>query len=214
MEMNFKSKMDFVDLASFISILILLIITPLSICWLWSFYLLRNTPEIAARRPYSSILAGAICIGGAIFGTIILLIYNSSIITRFPYAVVLTNSIALVVYVGPYHLFTYRAYMVFFDICWNKAMEHQSWRLYIDPNETNWFLKHRSTWGSKNRIAALLFTHFIIWLIIIIVLSATISAQTVNCLWVQQECYHYFVIFDDFYFISNEIKLTLRFELT
>eukprot|EP01084_Bolivina_argentea_P066724 121647_1 len=120
-------------------------LAPFSVCWLWCFYILRNTKEIASRRPYSSMIAGILCIVGFVLkDPFVLAMYNTSFIDVIPYAPAITNTISQFTNIAPFHIFTYRAYMVYFDIKWNQAMEDVEWRTYIDANESNWFLKNKN----------------------------------------------------------------------
>ena len=53
----------------------------------------------------------------------ILLLLNVSFTRWLDKAYILTNALTLFAQSAPFHIFTYRAYMVYFDIKWNLAMK-------------------------------------------------------------------------------------------
>ena len=130
--------MDTVSFGSLLCICYLIVLAPVSILALWSFCILRNVTEISARRPQSAILAGAFCIiFFAIDAPFCLAVYNSEFIPIFDYCNVLTNLASMIVLMGPPHIFTYRSYMVYFDIKWNVAMAEQSCRYIYSVSVRN-----------------------------------------------------------------------------
>eukprot|EP01084_Bolivina_argentea_P030191 55979_1 len=51
----------------------------------------------------------------------------------------------------------HRGCMVYFVIKFNCALEDSKWRLFVDPIESNWFLKNKKKWGSGKRLSIILF---------------------------------------------------------
>eukprot|EP01084_Bolivina_argentea_P208990 356102_1 len=158
--------MDFssVDTANWIAISILEFMGIFMLLWVITFYRLRHLEEIYARRFYSSFLAGILnTFGCIIVWPFILITLNMKSVPLIPYIPTLCNCLAMVCSTGVYHIFSYRGWMVYFDIKFNKALRNAKWRLELDPDETNWFLNHKTVWGKGKRIATLLFIHWFFW---------------------------------------------------
>eukprot|EP01084_Bolivina_argentea_P087392 157838_1 len=196
-------------------------------CWFYIFYRLIHIPHIHMRKPHTSLLTGFLSIIGVLFSHNFQLIFmNTPSIKYIPFTNLLTYFFIMLATGGTYSLLTFRAYMVYYDICWNKAMENKKWRLFIDPKETNWFLKNRNLWGNHKRIAMLLFIHWVFWLIVGTILTflpnrdkaslytratlalSTLAPTTIDCI-----LYCKFPKFNDVFHISDEIKLTLKAEI-
>eukprot|EP01084_Bolivina_argentea_P087396 157842_1 len=136
-------------------------------CWFYIFYRLIHIPHIHMRKPHTSLLTGFLSIIGVLFSHNFQLIFmNTPSIKYIPFTNLLTYFFIMLATGGTYSLLTFRAYMVYYDICWNKAMENKKWRLFIDPDEKNYFLKNKNYWGSQKRIAMIAFLHLCFWFII------------------------------------------------
>eukprot|EP01084_Bolivina_argentea_P087389 157835_1 len=216
-----------VSIASFAVIGGLQIIGIFMLLWVINFYRLRNLTEISARRPKSSVIAGIICtIATAITAPGLLLFLNIESIPHMVGTRTLLYILANTAGPGLYHVLTFRAFIIYFDIKFNEALEDTKWRLHIDPAETNWFLKNRNLWGNHKRIAMLLFIHWVFWLIVGTILTflpnrdkaslytratlalSTLAPTTIDCI-----LYCKFPKFNDVFHISDEIKLTLKAEI-
>eukprot|EP01084_Bolivina_argentea_P004120 7803_1 len=207
---------------------ILWLLSIISIIWLLSFYLLRNQRQILARDPHVSILKGILCVMGImICYPCVLYFYNINNVPKPSKQIcqAITNLLILVTTVGPYHIFTFRAYMVYFNSKWNTALIDTKWRMSIDPNESNWFLNNRNTWGNPKRIGTILFLHVLLWIIILETINIIdhenlsmirtglgISALIPTIF--DAIIYIKFPKFNDLLSITDEIKLILRFEIT
>eukprot|EP01083_Nonionella_stella_P117693 351033_1 len=55
-----------------------------------------------------------------------------------------------------FYLSIYRGYKIYFDIQFNQALQDAEWRMFINPTETNWFLKNKTKWGDGKRVAIIL----------------------------------------------------------
>ena len=94
-------------------------------------------------------------------------------------------------------------------------------RLHIDPNEQNWFLRHRNTFGNPRLIAFILFFHWCIWLLIVIITSIisrdlsriAITGPGIISIICDFIIYLKYPKFDDAFAISNEIKSTVLIEI-
>ena len=114
------------DIASIAGICLLWILSLFCINWLWSFKILCKREEIKSRRPFSSKLAAIFSIFGlAVHLPMILILLNVSFAHVHDKAYILTNILSLFSQSAPFHIFTYRAYMVYYDIKWNLAMKDQ-----------------------------------------------------------------------------------------
>eukprot|EP01083_Nonionella_stella_P181971 653403_1 len=118
----------------------------LMICWLLTFHYLTHISAISQRRPNTTLFIGILQIVGSLLAHNVQLIFlNTESIPYVPYINLLFFIMVCCTASGSYHLLTYRAFMVYYDIKWNKAIQDSKWRMYIDPNETNWFLKFSET---------------------------------------------------------------------
>eukprot|EP00483_Globobulimina_turgida_P004341 UN04350 len=117
--------------------------------------------------------------------------------------------------------------MVYYDIKWNKAMEDSKWRLFIDPNESNWYLRNKTKWGSSKRMFTIIFCN---WLFFGICGSVSIIAGGPNTpanklskmsigvpgfIIIPIDAILYFKMpsFNDIYSIHDETKLLLKFKI-
>eukprot|EP01083_Nonionella_stella_P072977 197022_1 len=65
-------------------------------------------------------------------------------------------SFVIILSVPIFYLSIWRGYKIYFDIKFNQALQDEQWRMSINPLETNWFLKHKPTWGDGQRVAVIL----------------------------------------------------------
>eukprot|EP01084_Bolivina_argentea_P087395 157841_1 len=215
-----------VDTLSIVVIISMYILGIIGICWCVSFSHLSTLPQIAARRPQASILCGYLCISALVITyPLTMLQGNVSTIPTIPYIKMILTLLSFFTSLSPYYMFTYRTYMVYFDIKFIQALEDNKWRLHIDPNETNWYLKHRNTWGNSNRVFLLLFSNWLFWLIITTISmilnnfqTSKISAMSILlCVLmptiVDLIVYFKFPKFNDIWAISKEALMIVRFEL-
>eukprot|EP01084_Bolivina_argentea_P143535 252001_1 len=218
------------DAVSIVCICVLYIMGSIGIFWCWSYITCRQKVEIASRRPHSAILAGILCIMGLLIEwPLVLASFNISFIIppdneEMEWNMIIpTNLLSIIVINGTFHIFTYRAWLVYFDMNWNQAMIDAQWRLHINPNETNWWLKHRKTWGNSVLIAFILCADCVIWFIIVGVLTWTKNRR--EALLSQGVAPIISLIIDftillkfpktkDVFSVSNEIRLGLVMELT
>eukprot|EP01083_Nonionella_stella_P033621 92017_1 len=193
--------------------------------WVINFYRLRNCREIASRRPKSSLLAGVLCtFGNMIVFPTCLLYLNIKDTPFIPWVGTFLQLAVTLAINAPYHIFTFRAYMVYFDIKFNTTLADRKWRLYIDPEETNYFLKHRDSWGNQRRISILLFIHWLIFALPIVILTALnghkatlftrmlMGVNGADVMLANIYLYCIFPTFNDTWGIHREIKLTLEIE--
>ncbi len=116
--------MDAVDMCTLIFIGVSLLLSIPMISWFCTFYRLRHIPEISSRYPNTSLLSGIACIIGISLGSpVVLLARNISFIEYIPYSLTFCYLMSFCTHIGLYHIFSFRAYMVYFDIKWNKAIE-------------------------------------------------------------------------------------------
>eukprot|EP01084_Bolivina_argentea_P319880 554879_1 len=218
--------MNGVDIATLIAIILSEILAFFMFLWYLTYYRLKHLHEISSRLPKASLLAGIFCICGVSFThPFVLLFLNTSFIKYIPYSYTFCVFAVMVTTLGPYHIFTVRAYLIYFDMKWNKAMEDQQWRLYIDPQETNWFLKHKNLWGNNKRLSTIACIHWLFWTIFIIIITiynndkpnvqtrgilllATLPPTIIDC-----TLYFKFPKFKDIWHIHKEIKLLLQVEI-
>ena len=216
--------LNYVDAVSIAVVIFLWIISTICTCWLCSFITLKHRKEIVSRRPISSILAAVLSIFGlAVHLPMIVILLNVSFARGFDEAYILTNILTLFAQSAPFHIFTYRAYMVYFDIKWSLAMKDQEWRLHIDPHEKNWFLRHKNTFGNHKFVGFTLFIHWSLWLIIVTVASfvfndlrlsrIAIGGPGIISIICDFIIYLKFPKFDDLFGISDEITLTIQMEV-
>ena len=107
-------------------------------------------------------------------------------------------------------------------------MTMQTGRTHIDPMETNWYLKHRKTWGNPKRIAIILLSHWLFWFTIIESLAVYVVLYETDDYTLPRICqvisaliptlfdiylYLKFPTFEDHLSISDEVKHTLRLEI-
>eukprot|EP01084_Bolivina_argentea_P234315 394487_1 len=210
-------------LASVISILMGL----MSMYWQSAFYILRNIDHIEARHPKSSLLCGLLCVIGLIF------VWPYSImggnvkscnyyIQHHQILVAFTLYMMLICSIGVYHVFTWRAFTVYFDVKWHNALQDKEWRLFLDPDENNWFLKNRNTWGNQKRIALILLIHILIFVSLLTFTLITTYKMNANILvlgasgLIPTICdiiiYVKYPKFDDIWGLIKEIKWTLATE--
>eukprot|EP01084_Bolivina_argentea_P065683 119730_1 len=217
---------SFVDIVSFIDIAFLLLLGLICICWVFSFYLLRTVSDIAMRRPQSSIFIGILCIIGlTISFPYVIFISNISSMPDHPHKGETTSIILLINVVGLYHVFSFRSFRVYFDIKWQQALDDQKWRLHIDPNEKNWFLRNKHSWGSAKRLGFIFLTHLFFWAFFaFIVVSVHGPNAKRHISWVFGASgilptifdiimYIKFPKFKDVFNITQEIKYTLTLEI-
>ena len=162
------------DIVCFIDMLILTLLSCICLSLVYSYHQLSFLPEIGSRKPRSSTFIGLLsALGLLLTYPLTILFLNVAKFPEFPYNTSLIAVLVLCTNIGIYHVFTYRAWIVYFDIKWNKALEDKKWRLHIDPNESNWFLKNRHTfWGNPRKIGIALFIHISLWASFIFVFIA------------------------------------------
>eukprot|EP01083_Nonionella_stella_P021486 59554_1 len=216
---------DTVITASLILTIVLMLLSAIMFLWVYNFYRLLELPEIDSRKPKSSLLAGILCTGANMLVLPGCLLYlNNKNAPHIPWIGGLINLGLMLTIIAPYHILTFRAYIVYFDIKFNEVLEDRQWRLSIDPEETNWYLKHRHSWGSPKRIAIALFSHWSLFTLLVIgtlisygagntISRAFIGASALIPMCIDIYLYLRFPTFDDTWGIHNEIKLTLRAEL-
>eukprot|EP01084_Bolivina_argentea_P065682 119728_1 len=136
-----------------------------------------------------------------------------------------TSIILLINVVGLYHVFSFRSFRVYFDIKWQQALDDQKWRLHIDPNEKNWFLRNKHSWGSAKRLGFIFLTHLFFWAFFaFIVVSVHGPNAKRHISWVFGASgilptifdiimYIKFPKFKDVFNITQEIKYTLTLEI-
>eukprot|EP01084_Bolivina_argentea_P069942 127211_1 len=220
--------MSLLDMFNIIAISINTLLTIVMIFWFYTFYKIRHVPEISARKPNASLLAGFLCIIGTLLSHNLQIIFlNTSTIEYIPYTNLLMYLFVMMSSQGTYHVLTFRAFMVYYDIKWNKAMEDKKWRLYIDPEETNWFLKHRNSWGSPKRAIMIACIHWIFWMTIGVssffyispntpnstIARGTIVFSAIPILIVDIILYFKFPKFNDIYRIHDEILMIIKYKV-
>eukprot|EP01084_Bolivina_argentea_P087391 157837_1 len=215
-----------VSIASFAVIGGLQIIGIFMLLWVINFYRLRNLTEISARRPKSSVIAGIICtIATAITAPGLLLFLNIESIPHMVGTRTLLYILANTAGPGLYHVLTFRAFIIYFDIKFNEALEDTKWRLHIDPAETNWFLKNRNLWGNPKKLSIILFTHWFAWILLMTIICIAygdkpnsyaryiIAVSGLTPFIINIVLYFKFPKFFDIFGVYNEIKLTLKVEI-
>eukprot|EP01083_Nonionella_stella_P097108 272969_1 len=212
--------MTSISLVAYASIAVLIILSGIAASWVYTTHILRNDLQIGPRKPTSSILAGILCIIGLMLTfPCTILAFNISIIPQQFRGV--SRVLVLFTIFGLYHLLTFRAFMVYFDIKWHKALEDQQWRVQINPTESNWFLRNKTGWGNSKRVGGLLCTHLLFWTCMTFLMLA-IHPEMVR---LAMACsglfpticdivmYLKFPKFDDVLFIAHEIKYILALKL-
>eukprot|EP01083_Nonionella_stella_P034927 95490_1 len=200
----------------------------LMICWLLTFHYLTHISAISQRRPNTTLFIGILQIVGSLLAHNVQLIFlNTESIPYVPYINLLFFIMVCCTASGSYHLLTYRAFMVYYDIKWNKAIQDSKWRMYIDPNETNWFLKNKNTWGSSKRLLIIAFIHWSIYVLVgsISILQGDphtpsnqfarmcVAAPGIILITIDTIIYFKMPSFNDIYWIHQETKLLLRFKI-
>eukprot|EP01084_Bolivina_argentea_P072382 131423_1 len=206
-------------------------LTCIMISWFVAFHYLRTVNAISGRRPLTSLLIGLFCIIGTFISHNINLIFiNITEIRYIPFTNLLVYTVVCISTSGTYHVITYRAWMLYYDINWNKAMEDSKWRLFIDPEETNWFLKNKSKYASPKRTTMILFVDWLFWFLCgcaSIIYGGpnqprnTLSKLTIGstgCIMLLMMIINIFLFYkmpalNDIYYIRDEMTVLLRFEI-
>eukprot|EP01083_Nonionella_stella_P090791 253704_1 len=206
--------------------IVLMVLSIFMLLLVINFYRLRSLREIASRRPKSSLIAGILCTGANLIVLPASLFYLNNInMPHIPWVGTFIHLGMMLTCIAPYHIFTFRAWMVYFDIKFNQTLDAQQWRLYIDPEETNWFLKRRHTWGNEKRVAFVMFMHWAIFTVIVcglVILNGHrgsplsrifLGLGGIDPMILDIYLYFKFPKFNDVWGIHNEIMSTLRAEL-
>eukprot|EP01083_Nonionella_stella_P014817 41492_1 len=198
-----------------------LVIAFLILNWTLCFSILSRSQCLKPRLPIISILIGSF---NAIFCGVdrnqILLHSNLSNPLEYP-GWILVNALCVQLWVLTLFFIAYRGWIIYYTIKFNKALQDKQWRLYINPAENDWFLKHRKSYGSaKKMIVPFLVGWFITaavyWSFIIHHRQFTQSSRAVII--IQTAMVMLFLIylwykipkFDDIWRIRNELIITIR----
>lgn len=164
----FKIMANTVDKVTFAATAISISLSFLVCNWLYVFLYFRHKSCIVNRHPKSSILIVVLSILTLAIdrptGFALRNLSNSAELReKYNLKYINTLSYVLVMYATmfPFFAFLFRAWIFYFHIKWHKAMQDREWRLFIDPLETNWYLRHKTTFGSiKVTAAVLVISHF------------------------------------------------------
>eukprot|EP01083_Nonionella_stella_P014234 40024_1 len=218
--------MELRDVLNYVSFAISLVMGICMVTWFSSFYRLRHLPEIAQRRVHVSLAIGILCIFAVLIAHPLLIIFmNFTSLHYVPWSNLILWIALYCTGPGSWHLLTWRTYMVYYDIQWHKAIQDSEWRLYVDPQETNWFLKNKQKWGSSKTFI-IVFIHFLLWLIIgatsvilngpsppntpakMVMAISAIIVTIADCI-----LYCKMPSFNDVYYIYGETTLLLRLKI-
>eukprot|EP01084_Bolivina_argentea_P298827 515013_1 len=126
--------------------------------WTITFYKLQKTNVyLNARRPKIILTMGIVsCIGLSIeriHGMLFTLSYISDHITTVYWKTTQTLMTHFTLILLQY-LFLIRAWLTYYDIKFNQALQDSQWRVGIDPSEAkkSWIINHRSTFGNPKYI--------------------------------------------------------------
>eukprot|EP01084_Bolivina_argentea_P319715 554564_1 len=191
----------------------------------------RNTQQICVRYPKAVILSGICFSIQACISTPLAIILNGIVYDADPSKryvfldVIYAKAVQFGVQAMPYFLI-YRAYMLYFDIRWNLALQDSQWQIHIDPSlKQNWFLSNRKSFGSRKKCAVFLFSiwffYFIANTIFLIANGFSIQKnKDVRMLLTTPQTYVvpfiFFIIilcklpeFNDIYLVRKEIKYSI-----
>eukprot|EP01084_Bolivina_argentea_P245382 410846_1 len=146
--------------SSYILLIIDIMCILIVINWEITFYYVRQSEMVQKRYPKIVLSMGILCILFLVDRMMIILIVDFNL--PYPYWKFIQYILTFSTLGALPWVIIWRAWMLFYHIKWNNALADQKWRLYIDPLETNIFLKYRHILGNKRVIFCVL---AFIWMI-------------------------------------------------
>lgn len=132
------SMVSFLNLCNFCGICFLWLLSILSILWLCSFHILRSQRQLTPRKPSVIIFKAILCILGIIVCWPFVIYYGNCENVPKPYEeywVFIAYFLSHTTTAAPYHVFTFRAYMVYYEINWSNAMmDNQCTYIYFSSS--------------------------------------------------------------------------------
>eukprot|EP01083_Nonionella_stella_P211134 763714_1 len=214
-------SVKWVDVLTYCCIGFNFIIALVILNWTICFHLLKHYQCLKPRQPIVPILIG-------IFSVIFCGIDRSQVLLHSSLSKpieyngwIIVNSVCFQIWVLTIFLIAYRAWNIYYDIKFNTALHEKQWRLYINPAENNWFLKHRTTYGNPNKmifvfiipwlITALIYLIFIFYTNAFTLLSRSIlTFQSIIVMIFLIYIWYKIPKFDDIWRIRHELILTIR----
>eukprot|EP01084_Bolivina_argentea_P065684 119731_1 len=187
---------------------------------LYCFYRLRKVHAIEKRLPNIIIIVGILSFTYLTLNILILLLVEQIWIIENGYNSLIYSAF-FIFGTSEMYILSYRAFRLYFDAQFNHYLQDTEWRLFIDPNEKNWFLKNKTTWGNGRKFAICLIINYLLFAIIgmhhalttgvdstarFMLVFASITPLLINIF-----IFYKYPVFEDAYYVRTEIKISTLF---
>ena len=134
---------DTLRIVSWINVFLTLFLAITCIICTVKYYTLKNKDFISSRQPNATILSCSLLVLFLICERILVLLWFQLNCSKISYYKPLLEFTYLLFGVGAIYCILYRAYVIWYEINCQLALQDKNWRELINKSEQNWFLNQK-----------------------------------------------------------------------